>query len=240
MKINVPHIATTFFFLTIATVLLSWVGNIYGWHHVRSLLSPEGVRWGLRHTVDTFLHAPILEVVVVLYFGGGLLAYSGLGRTLLRLVSHKHTLTLKERHALYLALVIAVCLLVLLLVMTWGPWAILRAVNGELQGSPFEAGFWYLLSLGIGSCSLFYGFAADTINSDRDVVKGMSWLFTRYGSYFVSLFFIVNFFSVLEYSRLPFYFGGTAEQCIIAYHVCCLLPFAGYLLEALFQSNKKR
>lgn len=236
MKIKVPHIATVFFFLTVAVMLLSWVGSIYEWEGVRSLLSPEGVRWGLRHTVDNYLLAPVLRIVIILYLGCGLVAYSGLGSSLLHLFSRRSTFTKKEKHALSLALVIALCLILLLLVITWGPWAILRNVSGELSGSPFEAGLWYMLSIGIGVCALFYGFAADTINTDRDVVKGMSWLFTRYGSYYVTLFFIVTFFSSLEYSRLFLWMGGTADDFRLAYTVCCLLPFGGYLLSAFCKS----
>ena len=153
-------------------MLLSW-GSIYEWEGVRSLLSPEGVRWGLRHTVDNYLLAPVLRVVIILYLGCGLVAVFRFGQFAAAPFRRRSTFTKKEKHALSLALVIALCLILLLLVITWGPWAILRNVSGELSGSPFEAGLWYMLSIGIGVCALFYGFAADTINTDRDVVKGM-------------------------------------------------------------------
>ena len=49
------HPATLFFLLTLVVALLSWVGSIYGWSGVQSLLSAEGLRWQLRNVGDGFL-----------------------------------------------------------------------------------------------------------------------------------------------------------------------------------------
>ena len=63
-KWRMPHPATMFFVLTMVVVLLSWIFEIYGLSvmlpqtgeeiRVQSLLSPEGIRWLLRHMVTNF------------------------------------------------------------------------------------------------------------------------------------------------------------------------------------------
>ena len=54
-----PHPATMFFLLTLGVIFLSWIFDGYGLSvrlphtgeeiRVQSLLSPEGIRWLLRH-----------------------------------------------------------------------------------------------------------------------------------------------------------------------------------------------
>lgn len=63
-KWRLPHPATMFLLLTLAVIVLSWIFDIYGLSvfqpqtgeeiRVQSLLSPEGVRWLLRHVVTNF------------------------------------------------------------------------------------------------------------------------------------------------------------------------------------------
>lgn len=59
-----PHPATMFFLLTLGIIFLSWIFDVYGLNvrlpqtgeeiRVQSLLSPEGIRWLLRHVVTNF------------------------------------------------------------------------------------------------------------------------------------------------------------------------------------------
>lgn len=82
-----PHPATMFFLLTLAIVFLSWIFEIYGWSvlqpetgeeiRVQSLLSPEGIRWLLRHVVTNFTGFAPLGLVIVAMFGIGLAQHSG-------------------------------------------------------------------------------------------------------------------------------------------------------------------
>lgn len=81
------HPATVFFLLTLLAAFLSWVGSIYGWEGIQSLLSAEGFRWQLRNSVPGFLHAPLLGHLLVLAFGAGLWMHSGLGGTWITLVA---------------------------------------------------------------------------------------------------------------------------------------------------------
>lgn len=53
-----PHVATFFFLLTVIVALVSWIGSIYGLGTVQSLLSPEGIRWELRHITSNYVKTP--------------------------------------------------------------------------------------------------------------------------------------------------------------------------------------
>ena len=82
-----PHPATMFFLLTLAVILLSWIFDIYGLSvlqpqtgeeiRVQSLLSPEGIRWLLRHVVTNFTGFAPLGLVIVAMFGIGAAEHSG-------------------------------------------------------------------------------------------------------------------------------------------------------------------
>lgn len=82
-----PHPATMFFVLTMVVVLLSWIFGIYGLSvtlpqtgeeiRVQSLLSPEGIRWLLRHMVTNFTGFAPLGMVIVAMFGIGVAQHSG-------------------------------------------------------------------------------------------------------------------------------------------------------------------
>ena len=76
-----PHPATMFFLLTLAVILLSWIFDVYGLSvlqpqtgeeiRVQSLLSPEGIRWLLRHVITNFTGFAPLGLVIVAMFGIG-------------------------------------------------------------------------------------------------------------------------------------------------------------------------
>lgn len=82
-----PHPVTMFFLLTLGVILLSWIFDIYGLRvqhpqtgeaiRVQSLLSPEGIRWLLRHVVTNFTGFAPLGMVMVAMFGIGAAEHSG-------------------------------------------------------------------------------------------------------------------------------------------------------------------
>lgn len=86
-KLRIPHPATMFFLLTLAVVILSWIFDVYGLSvlqpqtgeeiRVQSLLSPEGIRWLLRHVVTNFTGFAPLGLVIVAMFGIGVAQHSG-------------------------------------------------------------------------------------------------------------------------------------------------------------------
>lgn len=84
---RIPHPATMFLLLTLVVVFLSWISDVYGLSVIRpdtgreirvqSLLSPEGLRWWLRHAVTNFTGFTPLGMVIVAMFGIGVAYHSG-------------------------------------------------------------------------------------------------------------------------------------------------------------------
>ncbi len=82
-----PHPATMFLLLTLVVIFISWIFDIYGLSvslpqtgeeiRVQSLLSPEGIRWLLRHVVTNFTGFAPLGLVIVAMFGIGVAQHSG-------------------------------------------------------------------------------------------------------------------------------------------------------------------
>lgn len=93
-RLKLLHPATMFFLLTVAVVFLSWIFDIYGLSvsnpatgeeiRVQSLLSPEGIRWSLRHVVTNFTGFAPLGMVMVALFGVGVAEHSGFIRACIR------------------------------------------------------------------------------------------------------------------------------------------------------------
>ena len=86
-KWHMPHPATMFLLLTLVVIFISWIFDIYGLSvslpqtgeeiRVQSLLSPEGIRWLLRHVVTNFTGFAPLGLVIVAMFGIGVAQHSG-------------------------------------------------------------------------------------------------------------------------------------------------------------------
>ncbi len=219
-----PHTATLFFLLTVGVALCSWIGNVYGLGEVQSLLSPEGIRWVLRSALADYVSTPALGIVLVLFMGLGIAYRSGVWGTLGRALRQGKHISRKEKRALTLAAATLLVYVLSVVCATFVPWTLLRSVTGSLAHSPFLVGIWYILSFGIGLSGIVFGYASDRFRSDRAIVSAMSSLIARYADYFVSLFFVVQFFSSLAYTRLPEWIGIASQTMLYAFHICCFLP----------------
>lgn len=220
-----PHMATVFFLLTVAVVLISWIGSIYGLGTVQSLLSPEGIRWELRHIMGNYVKAPALGIVMILFFGLGIASYSGMSNAIGRALKRGKQLTRKEKRALLLSACMLLIYSLTIVMTTFAPWTILRSITGTLGNSPFEQGIYYLVSFGIGFSGVVFGYTSGRFRNDRDVIRGMAFLFIRFADYFVVLFFIVQFFTSLMYTNLLDWIGLSSNIVTYAFHTCCFLPF---------------
>lgn len=201
----------SFFLMTVVLALFSWIGSIYGIAEVQSLLSAEGVRWLLNHAVTNYVQTPALGVVLVLMLGLGIVGRSGFSDTLKRAVRKDKKLSRKERRALSLAFITFFLYVLVVLVAMVLPWNLLLSATGSWIHSPFSKGFVYILSVGLGMSGMVYGYASDAFRKVGDVIEAMSCLISRYAIYFVVLFFTVQFFSSLAYTRLPEWIGLSDE-----------------------------
>ena len=226
MKNNSWHgkISLAFFLLTVVLALFSWIASAYGIGEVQSLLSAEGIRWMLGHVVENYVHAPALGIMLVLFMGMGIGIRAGLYGALKRFCRKEKQLSRKERRALVASVVTLALYMVLVGVALLLPWNFLYSVTGSWSHSPLAKGLVYILSVGIGLSGMVYGYVSDVFRGWKDVVGGMSLLISRSASYFVTLFFVVQFFSSLIYTRLPeviFLSDGVVE---VIFQLFCYLP----------------
>ena len=221
---NIIHPATVFFLLWWLVAIISWIGSIYAWNGVKNIISTEALRWFLRYSEERLMSSPVLYIAIIFFMSVGLFVHSGLGGVLWRIVRHERKLSGKEKKSLVASALIAVAYFIVYALLAWGPWNIVRGVTGRYVDSPLHDGALCILAIGIGVTSMVYGYSADHYRSDTDVVKGMSYMFSRFPSYLVSLFFVIQFMVAFEYSGFPVCFGMTECLVDITYWICCLIP----------------
>lgn len=221
---NIIHPATVFFLLWWFVAVLSWIGSVYAWDGIRNIISTEALRWFLRYTEEKLMSSPALYIVFLFFMSVGLFLHSGLGGLIWRMVRRERKMSGKEKKSLVAAVMISVAYFMVYALLAWGPWNIVRGVTGRYVDSPLHDGALCILAIGIGVTSMVYGYSADHYRSDTDVVKGMSYMFSRFPSYLVSLFFVIQFMVAFEYSGFPVCFGMTECLVDITYWICCLIP----------------
>ena len=225
-------LSIVFFLLTLALALFSWIGSIYGLGEVQSLLSAEGIRWVLGHVVENYVQSPVLGIVLILFMGMGIVLRSGLYDAVKRFAGRNKLLSRKERRALTLAVGVLLLYFAMLVMSMFLPWNLYWNITGGWLHSPFSKGLVYLLSIGMGLGGMVYGYVSDTFRRFSDVVEGMSLLIAERSFTFVSLFFIIQFFSSLEYTRLAEWMNVDDSILRGLYVVSCVF--------ALFRFNSLR
>jgi aminobenzoyl-glutamate transport protein len=216
-------LSIVFFLLTLALALFSWIGSIYGLGEVQSLLSAEGIRWILGHVVENYVQSPVLGMVLILFMGLGIVRRSGLYDAVKRFAGRNKLVSRKERRALTLAVGVGLLYIVMLVLSMLLPWNLYWNITGGWLHSPFTKGLVYLLSVGVGLVGMVYGYVADTFRRLSDVVEGMSSLIADRSFCFVSLFFVIQFFSSLDYTRLAEWMSVDENVLMLFYGISCVL-----------------
>ena len=226
MRSNVCiHPATCFFLLSLGTIICSWVGSSFGWVGVQNLLSEDGLRWILRNAENNFMGSKILAVVCILFFGGGLLVHSGLLDAIQRSLTRTRKLSRKQKRALVMTGVVFALYVSIFAFFAWGPWGGVRSVTCALKGSPLLDGMCCITSFGMGLTGIVYGFSVDNYRKNKDIFRGMAYLYASFAEYFVSLFFIIQFFSALEYSHLLTFWGVSDRVTCCLSVLSCIISF---------------
>ena len=150
MKRLLPFVALTLALAETVVVLLSWLlSAAFPATGLRSLLSSEGLRWFFGHYAD-MMATPLLVWLLLLAMAGGCLRQSGL------LEVHR-PLSHRQQRGLWAAgLTMAVCLLVMLL-LTLVPHAVLLSAVGGLFPSAFSASLIPSTAFTLLLVSLTYG-----------------------------------------------------------------------------------
>lgn len=176
--------------LTIAEfvlVLLSWLLSALTTYNIRSILSSEGVRWLLGQYIN-IIDSPILPNLLLLGIAIGVLKHSGI-------VSN--TKVYRSRFGWGLVLVAMTIYLVLVLMLTIMPHAVLLSPTGELFPSPFSRALVPILVFGISLASAIYGFSTNAFVTLTDFVQSAVWGISWLAPWFLMYVFFIQFYEFL-------------------------------------------
>lgn len=234
MKSNfyMSHWITLLFFATLLVVFFSWIGSIYGLP-VQSLLSPEGIRWMLRHVDENLCQAPFASAFVLLV-GMGLAYASGLFdalRQYMRRISLHKSLSKKQKRALLLSLASGSVCLLFVGIATLSPSAILLGVTGTFERSPFVEGIVPIVSCLFFVVGLVFGIASGQFRNDRDIIRGVGSLLVEAVNYFVFLLVASQFLGILHYSQIDKYMGIGETETAVLHLLLYYLPFVGIFVR---------
>lgn len=224
--------SSVYLLLFVVLVLFSWVGSVYGLmlpdgSLMPNLLSEEGVRWFVRHSMDNISAAPFAEVVLGLLALGAFRS-SGLWHALW----HRSQLLQRQRHALLVSLaVMAACAFV----VVWGiiPGGNLLSVTGRLSGGPFASGWPFLLWLVVIVPCIVFGKMCGQWRTTNELYAGLTSAIVSYANYFVALVIASQLVAGMHYVRL-FYLIGLSPTM---QNLCIGLIYAIPLIT-LFVTNK--
>lgn len=176
MRNKLGYIVLVLLVAQLALILLSWlVTAAFPELPMRSVLSSEGIRWFFGSFVSNQLSPLLIYFIMAVMAVGACVRsrlYDALRETLSNTRSslttssdHQHKVHYREKVGLRIALVEFIVYVIIMVLLTAIPHAILLSVTGQLFPSSFSSSFIPSLSLIIIIMSLTYGVASGTIDS---------------------------------------------------------------------------
>ena len=176
MRNKLGYIVLVLLVSQLALILLSWlVTAAFPELPMRSMLSSEGIRWFFGSFVSNQLSPLLIYFIMAVMAVGACVRsrlYDALRETLSNTRSslttssnHQHKVHYREKVGLRIALVEFIVYVIIMVLLTAIPHAILLSVTGQLFPSSFSSSFIPSLSLIIIIMSLTYGVASGTIDS---------------------------------------------------------------------------
>ncbi len=175
------RLALAFVIAQLALILTSWLvaAAMPNWG-VRSLLSSGGIRWFFSNFADK-VATSWLTWLIVLSIAFGSIEYSGLRQVVASIIcGHRQELTSQQRYALRMSMVLLAVEIVIMVLLTALPHAVLLSVTGELFPSSFSASLVPVLAFIGTTVAVFYGLLSATLHSIYDIgqcmCSGSRWL----------------------------------------------------------------
>ncbi len=152
---------------------------------MRSLLGSEGFRWFFGHFTEN-LNISLLVDIVLLMIGCGAVVYSGLPIAIGRL-RQRRRISYLDRVGLCTVGIEFFIFIIVIILLTAVPHAILQSVAGHLFPSSFSQSLVPIISFILLVCSLSFGLVSTRLQSLASVFKAMTygvescaWLFPIY------------------------------------------------------------
>lgn len=154
----------------LAVILVSWIASAaLPFSNVRSLLGSEGIRWFFGHFTDNLL-SPLLVWLLVLSIAFGALQSSGL----LSAVRNVHALNMREKFALRFVLVELLLSVLVMVLLSALPHAVLLSVTGSLFPGSFSNSLIPYIAFTLCTLGVSYGMLAGRLKSITDVLQTLS------------------------------------------------------------------
>ncbi|MBR4192624.1 MAG: AbgT family transporter [Prevotella sp.] len=169
-------------------ILLSWILFAIGEEEVRSLLSSEGIRWFVGG-FTTMVSSPLLVWLIILLMAFGAFQKSGL----ISLTDVSYQMTYRDKTALRVAIVFLLAYIVVILLLTVIPHAILLSATGALFPSPFSRSIVPLTAFGIALVSIIYGIMSGRLRDIKDILDALSFGISKGAPVFVLYILIIQF-----------------------------------------------
>lgn len=159
--------------LQLAVVFFSWLVTVVSPQlGTRPLLSGEGIRWFMGCFADNLAH-PLLVWLVLIAIACGALFYSTLLETIMKFV-FRQPLMFRQRFGLRVVAIELVIFVIVILLLTAVPQAILLSASGSLFPSSFSSSCIPILAFIIVFLSVSYGLASGTLHSVSDVYYSLT------------------------------------------------------------------
>jgi len=187
--------------LQLVLLLVSWiVASAMPSSSVHSLLGTVGIRWFFGRFVDN-LSSPLLVWMLLLGIGIGAFFASGLYEAMKKLLSGIR-LSFRQRFSLGLVVVEVIVILVMMILLTCLPHAILLSSSGNLFPSSFSRSIVPVVAFTVMLCSLSFGVTSGRLTSVvgvyRCLITGLRFtlpllpLYVFAAQLYHSLLFVIN------------------------------------------------
>lgn len=146
-------------FLQVGIIIGSWIAAAaMPESPIRSLISCDGIRWFLGMFTNN-VGTPVLVWIILIGFALGSLNNSGLANILIK----RNSINARIKFGLKLVVVEVICFIIIILLLTITPHAILLSVTGTLFPSSFTRSLIPILAFAIIIFSLSFGIATGKI-----------------------------------------------------------------------------
>ena len=184
--------------LQVLLVLASWlVSAVMPDTSMRSLLSPEGIRWFFGHFTDNMAQ-PLLVWFVLLYVAFNAYRRAGLQHAMSLLLKGER-LMLRQRSALWLVLIVVGAIVAVIVMLIVLPNPILSSVTGSLFPSSFSSALIPILAFILFIGSVTYAMATGQFRKFRKPYQSRFalWLllYILFMQFYQSLRFVLGYWS---------------------------------------------
>ncbi len=184
--------------LEFVLIILSWIiCTAFPESPFRTLLCSEGIRWFFGNFISN-LRTDILVWILLLLMACGCLERSRIYLCIIDLMEHRQ-LEYRKRIGLVMVLIEMIAFLIVMLLLTVVPQAILLSVSGDLFPSAFSKSIVACLSFLIILSTASYGLIVHSMKNIKDVLYSFEYGIKKYSKVLVVYVFVVQFICSLKY-----------------------------------------